>query len=76
MSRDQKPQPVPRSSHMADLDTLRAENARLRKALTHCLGIIVEFGDLNGFRNMTDEELGRSVWTVAKEAADALSAHP
>ena len=58
---------------------MRSDNqaALLRQAeaaLTHGLGLIVEFGDLNGFRNMTDEELGRAVISVAAEMSDALAA--
>jgi DNA integrity scanning protein DisA with diadenylate cyclase activity len=45
----------------------------LYAALKHALGIIVEFGDLNGFRNMSDEELGRAVKGVAENAAAALN---
>lgn len=45
----------------------------LRQALQNALGIIVEFGDLNGFRNCSDEELGRLVKAVAVDAANALA---
>lgn len=43
------------------------------RALTSATGIIVEFGNLNGFRNLSDEELGRAVLGVAKQCADAMA---
>lgn len=60
-------------------DELQAENERLREALsmserclTQALGIIVEFGDLNGFRNLSDQELGRTVTQMAETCAHVL----
>ena len=37
------------------------------------LGMIVEFGDMNGFRNTTDEELGAAVSGMAKRLAAFLT---
>lgn len=52
----------------------RAEaTERLHKAATQALGIIVEFGDLNSFRNTSDAELGALVIAVAQELARALN---
>lgn len=48
------------------------EIQRLRTTLNQALGIIVEFGNLNGFRNMTDAELGRAVVGMAERIADVL----
>lgn len=59
-------------------DNVRADAAliaaapRLYNALTQALGLIVEFGDLNGFRNLSDDELGGAVKAVAQEAGLAL----
>lgn len=43
--------------------------------LTQAGGIIVEFANLNGFRNLSDAELGRSVHEMAKAIADFLNEH-
>jgi hypothetical protein len=40
--------------------------------LTRALGVIVEFGDLNGFRNTTDADLGQLVKAVAVECSRTL----
>ena len=45
----------------------------LLAALKHALGVIVEVGDLNGFRNLTNEELGAVVIAVAKEASAVIA---
>ena len=55
------------------LAELVAENERLRTVLNQALGVIVEFGDINGFRNCSNEELGRTVTAVAERAAEALN---
>jgi hypothetical protein len=43
------------------------------RALKWSLGIIVEFGDLNGFRNLSDQELGKMVRKAAVEIATVLN---
>lgn len=53
--------------------TVMAAAPDLYTALTHALGVIVEFGDLNGFRNLTDAELGKAYLAVAKNASAALA---
>ena len=42
------------------------------RRLTQATGIIVEFGDLNGFRNASDEELGRAVLAMATAGCHTL----
>lgn len=42
------------------------------RRLTQALGIIVEFGDLNGFRNLSDQELGRAVIQMATAGSATL----
>lgn len=42
--------------------------------LNQCLGIIVEFGDLNGFRNLSDQDLGKAVITMSDAAAAQVNA--
>jgi hypothetical protein len=44
----------------------------LETTLTQALGIIVEFGNLNGFRNMSNAELGKAVLGMAEHIADIL----
>lgn len=46
--------------------------ADAERALTQALGMIVEFGDLNGFRNLSDQELGASVYAMAIAASECL----
>lgn len=41
--------------------------------LQRCVGMLVEIGDLNGFRNMSDEELGRAWQAVARRAGMLLN---
>lgn len=53
-------------------DYSEAVNALVRAA-NQALGVIVEFGDLNGFRNLSDEELGKCVVGMAKSLANALA---
>ncbi len=48
------------------------EIERLRGIIGRALAVIVEFGNLNGFRNLSDQELGALVTSVAKECAEAL----
>ena len=43
-------------------------------SLAQALGLIVEFGDLNGFRNLSNEELGRAVVCVAERCAESRNA--
>ena len=43
--------------------------------LTQAGGIIVEFGNMNGFRNLSDAELGKSVHEMAKAIAAYLNKH-
>lgn len=45
---------------------------KAEQRLTQALGIIVEFGNLNGFRNLSDEELGRTVLQMATACASTL----
>jgi hypothetical protein len=56
----------------SDRDLLRAALSNSERCLTMALGVIVEFGDLNGFRNLSDQELGRTVHQMAVYASDAL----
>lgn len=72
------------ANHIATFDpptvlALLADLARKTEALeegerrlTQCLGMIVEFGNLNGFRNLSDQELGRSVLAMATAASATL----
>jgi hypothetical protein len=46
---------------------------QLAKALRQTCGLVVEFGNLNGFRNLSDEELGSAVMGVAREGARVLN---
>lgn len=55
-----------------EVDRLREALTRAERGLTWGLGLIVEFADLNGFRNMTDQELGASVHSVAVAVSEAL----
>lgn len=48
------------------------EIEQLRHVLNQSLGIIVEFGNLNGFRNLSDAELGRAVVGMAERIAEVL----
>ena len=50
----------------------KREIERLRSTLNQALGIIVEFGDLNGFRNMSDAELGKAVISMPERIAEVL----
>ena len=43
-----------------------------RQTLNQALGVIVEFGNLNGFRNLSDQELGKAVQTMAESAAQQI----
>lgn len=52
---------------------LKAKNERLRSALTHCLTVLCEAGDLNNYRTLSDVELGKLWVATAKEAAEALN---
>lgn len=45
----------------------------LYSALRQCVGILCEGGDLNNYRNMTDEELGRAWIAVARNAGMLLN---
>jgi hypothetical protein len=58
---------------LARIGELEAALAETKGALKQGLGIIVEFGDMNGFRNTTDEELGRLVKTVAEDIGHLLN---
>jgi hypothetical protein len=57
----------------ARLLAVEEESDLLYWALKRALGVVVEFGDLNGFRNLTDEELGRTVIGVAEAGAALLN---
>jgi hypothetical protein len=46
---------------------------QLAKALRQTCGLVVEFGNLNGFRSLSDEELGSAVMGVAREGARVLN---
>jgi hypothetical protein len=52
------------------------EIARLKKAATHALGLIVEFANLNGLRNMSDAELGMAVLGVVRELNEVTGGPP
>jgi len=59
-------------------DTQRTARARdladdLYVALKQCAGVLVESGDLNNYRIMTDEELGRMWIACARNAAMLLN---
>jgi hypothetical protein len=58
---------------LARIGELEAALEETKGALKQGLGIIVEFGDMNGFRNTTDEELGRLVKTVAEDIGHLLN---
>lgn len=60
------------AKHFAEVERLREALERAERGLTWGLGLIVEFADLNGFRNMTDQELGASVQSVAVAVSEAL----
>ena len=45
----------------------------LVEALTHCLGLLCESGNLNNYRNLSDQELGRAWVETANEARAALA---
>lgn len=49
-----------------------AKIAKLRLALTHCLGLLCESGNLNNYRSLSDKELGRAWIETAREAATVL----
>ena len=53
--------------------TLTPLEKELVCALTQCLVLICETGDINNYRNLSDEELGRAWSGVAKMAAEALA---
>jgi hypothetical protein len=54
------------------LSDAATEIEALRTTLNQALGIIVEFGNLNGFRNMSDAELGKAVIGMAERIAEVL----
>lgn len=56
-----------------EIERLRERNAKLCKTLNRALSVIVEFGDMNGFRNLSNEELGRMTIAVAEECAALLN---
>ena len=72
------PGPQPTAAERAGAEKMRALDEAviegMRTALTHCLGVLCEVADLNNYRNLSDEELGRAWNAAAKEAADALDA--
>lgn len=45
----------------------------LRQTCGLACGLVVEFGNLNGFPNLSDEELGSAVMGVAREGARVLN---
>jgi hypothetical protein len=47
--------------------------ADTRTTLNQSLGIIVEFGNLNGFRNLSDAELGKAVTFMAESASAQIA---
>lgn len=55
------------------LDRAHELTPEMYRALKWSLGIIVEFGDLNGFRNVSDEELGKMVRAAAREIGIILN---
>lgn len=61
------------NGHTLEASHFYAAAPALAEALEHALGLIVEFGDLNGFRNLSDAELGKAVVAVAEEARAALA---
>lgn len=52
------------------------EIERLRTTLRQALGIIAEFGNLNGFRNMSNAELGKAVIGMAERIVAVLPPPP
>jgi hypothetical protein len=52
---------------------LIAAAPKLLKALNQCLGILCESGNLNNYRNLSDEELGKAWIEAAKHAAEVLN---
>lgn len=57
-------------THEICAEKMKAERDRMRDALQDALTVMVEFGDLDGFRNLTNAELGALlIATVAKSRA-------
>ena len=56
------------NNHKALLNALRSGE----KTFLQSLGIIVEFGDLNGFRNLSDEDLGKAVKINAIKLSETI----
>lgn len=52
---------------------MREHAADLYDALTLVTGVLCESGDLNNYRNVSDEELGRMWIETAKHAAHLLN---
>ena len=62
--------------HGADVSTEAITEGivvEMHTALKQSLGVIVEFANLNGFRNMTDQELGRTVTGIAESLGHLLN---
>lgn len=62
-----------RNALAARVKGLEAVNPVLVTTLNQALGIIVEFGNLNGLRNLSDDELGSLVIQMAKRIASVLA---
>lgn len=60
----------------AMLERMVKAEAELSRAITllkQACGIIVEFGDLNGFRNLSNQELGKAVRETAIAIGEFLN---
>ncbi len=56
-----------------DIARMRESAPELYRALRQCLGVLCEAGDLNNYRNLTDEELGRVWIATARQAGNLLN---
>jgi len=56
-----------------DPERLQENAAALYRALRRCLGILCESANLNNYRNLSDEELGRMWIATARQAGHLLN---
>jgi hypothetical protein len=54
-------------------EAVRKALADTRTTLNQSLGIIVEFGNLNGFKNLSDAELGKALIFMAESASAQIA---
>lgn len=60
---------------LSTLRAVEADNARLRGALEVCVEVLCESANLNNYRNLSDEELGRA-WMTAHTLGTAALQDP